>query len=338
MKSTKKNTIFVLLIMCVVFYFLIKDDYKNILYNLSVANKSLIILGLVFVIVYYALKARSLHIITREHKKDISYKAMFNQTLITQFFNGITPFSTGGQPMQIYMLNKTGINVGVATNIIIQDFLMYQLALITIGVFAVLFNLFFHFINISPEIYALIIAGFTINTIIGVCLLFISFSKRFNDFVGKLIIRVGSKLKIIKNREETLKSWEKKLEEFHESASFFKNKKGLFLRCYLYNVIALIAYYIIPFFIFLSFDPKLAITIPAVLSCSAFVMLVGNFVPIPGGSGGIEYSFIILFGSFLPDKLINSTLIIWRFMTYYLGVLVGGVALSFFKGSEKKCE
>ncbi len=338
MKSTKKNTIFVLLVMCIVFYFLIKDDYENILYNLSISNKFLILLGVVFVFVYYALKAGALYLITKEHKRDVRFKNMFNQTLIAQFFNGITPFSTGGQPMQIYMLNKTGISVGSATNIIIQDFLMYQLALITIGVFAVLFNMFFHFINISAEVNALIIAGFVINTAVGLCLLFISFSRRFNDFVGKLIIKIGAKFRIIKNKEETIKKLETKLEEFHESAKLFKNKKTLFLRCYLYNVIALIAYYVIPFFIFISFDPKLAITIPAVVSCSAFVLLIGNFVPIPGGSGGIEAAFIILFGSFLPDKLINSTLIIWRFITYYLGVLIGGVALSFFKGSEKKCE
>ena len=338
MKSTKKNTIFVLLIMCIVFFFLIKDDYENILYNLSISNKWLILLGVVFVFVYYALKARALHVIAREHKKDMSYKQMFNQTLIAQFFNGITPFSTGGQPMQIYMLNKTGISVGSATNIIIQDFLMYQLALITIGLFAVLLNLFFHFINISPEINALIILGFIINTVVGLCLVFISFSRRFNDFVCKLIIKIGAKIRIVKNKEETIKKLENKLEEFHESAKLFKNKKGLFARCYLYNIIALVAYYVIPFFIFISFDPKLAITIPAVLCCSAFVLLIGNFVPIPGGSGGIEAAFIILFGSFLPNKMINSSLIIWRFITYYLGVLIGGVALSFFKGSEKKCE
>ena len=338
MKSTKKNTIIVLLIMCVVFFFLIKDDYENIMYNLSISNKGLILLSVLFVFIYYGFKARALHLIAREHKKDMKFKQMFNQTLIAQFFNGITPFSTGGQPMQIYMLNKTGIAVGSATNVIIQDFLMYQLALITIGLFAVLFNTFFHFINISPEIFALIILGFVINTLVGVCLVFISFSRRFNNFAGKLIIKIGAKIKIVKNKEETIKKLENKLEEFHESAKLFKNKKGLFLRCYFYNVIALIAYYVIPFFIFISFDPKLAITIPAVLSCSAFVLLVGNFVPIPGGSGGIEAAFIILFGSFLPNKLINSSLIIWRFITYYLGVLIGGVALSFFKGSEKKCE
>ena len=95
---------------------------------------------------------------------------MFRQTLITQFFNGITPFSTGGQPMQIYMLRNSGIKVGPATNIIIQDFLMYQLALITIGLVSIIGNQVFHFFEISSGLYTLLILGFSINILVGLCL------------------------------------------------------------------------------------------------------------------------------------------------------------------------
>ena len=337
MKNATWKTILVLLIMVVVFYIIMKDDYQNIINTISSANHLLIVLSVIFILGYFFLKAESLYVIAKEQKKDIKFGQILHQTLITQFFNGITPFSTGGQPMQVYMLTKSGIHVGKATSIIIQDFLMYQLALVTIGIFALVSNQIFSFININIAVYSLIMLGFIINTVIGLCLLFISFSRKFNNFVGKLLIKILSKLRLVKDKDKTIKEWEMKLDEFHESGKVFKKNKMLFVKCYLFNVLALLAFYVIPFLVFVSFDPNCGISIPSALTCSAFVLLVGNFVPIPGGSGGIEYSFYLIFGGVVKESLLSPALLVWRFITYYLGVLIGGVALGFFKtkGSEK---
>ena len=324
--------------MIIVFYIVVKDDYENILNNLAKCNKLFILISIMLIFAYYFMKALALYKIVKEHKKDIRFRQILKQTLITQFFNGITPFSTGGQPMQVYMLKNSGVKLSNATNIIIQDFLMYQLALISVGIFALVVNICFPFMKISVEIVTLIVIGFIINIAIGLGLLFISFSKRFNDFVGKLIIKLGSKVKIVKDKENTIKEWEVRLDEFHESAQIFKKKKKLFIECYVLNTFGLIAYYIIPFFVFISFGEEISIGITTVITSSAFVLIIGNFVPIPGGSGGIEYAFFLIFGSFLPDRLISSALIIWRFITYYLGILIGAIALGLYKGKEKEKE
>ena len=55
---------------------------------------------------------------------------------------------------------------------------------------------------------------------------------------------------------------------------------------------------------FTSLNPMTAIT------SSAYVLLVGSFVPIPGASGGIEYSFVRFFGNFMPTVLLNALLIV----------------------------
>ena len=125
--------------------------------------------------------------------------------------------------------------------------------------------------------------------------------------------------------------------EYQESANLFKKNKWLFFECISYNLISLFIFYLIPFFIFLSLDVK--INAIEVLVSSAFILLIGNFVPIPGGSGGIEYGFLEFFKDLMSASILKSSLIIWRFITYYLGIIVGGIALAFFKGDEKKkCE
>ncbi|MBO5376404.1 MAG: flippase-like domain-containing protein [Bacilli bacterium] len=336
MKNTKRNTIVVLLIMIVVMFFILKDDYENILNNLLLANKWYILFGIVLIFLYWLLRALCLHIIVREYKPKMKLSRMVQQVLITQFFNGITPFSTGGQPMQVYMLKKSGVKIASATNIIVQDFIMYQLALIVIGVFALIINWKFHLFEVSSMLSALIIVGFIINVLVGAFLLFVSFSRKFNNFIGTMIIKLGAKFKIVKDSEKVVAKWEEKLTEYHESAHLFKKKKWLFIKCFIYNLISLILFYIIPYFVFMSFDTSLDISILEVMVSSAFILIIGNFVPIPGGSGGIEYGFLKFFGIFITSSILSSGLIIWRFITYYLGIIIGGVALGFFKGDGKK--
>lgn len=322
--------------MVVVFYFVLKDDYENIISNLLLANKWFILMGIILTVGYWFFKALCLYVIVREYNPKVKLSKIFHQIVITQFFNGVTPFSTGGQPMQVYMLKKSGVKLASATNIIVQEFIMYQMALIVIGAFALLANWKFQFFAVSTALKSLITLGFIINILVGIVLLFISFSKKFNDFVGKFIIKVGTKFKIVKDSKKTVEKWEEKLVEFNDSAKLFKKKKSLFIKCFFYNLIALFLFYLVPFFVFKSFDTSIDITVYEVLVSSAFILIIGNFVPIPGGSGGIEYGFLKFFGSFVTSSVLSSALIVWRFITYYLGIIVGGISLGFFKGDEKK--
>ncbi len=339
MKNAKRNTFIVFLITIVILFFVLKDDYNTIVNNLLVANKWYILLGIVCVFVYWLLRSMCLWNVVKEYKPRVKLKTMIHQTMITQFFNGITPFSTGGQPMQIYMLNKSGIKVAHATNIIVQDFIMYQLALIIMGILALIANWYYQFFDVSNTLKSLIIIGFIINILVGLCLLFISFSKKFNHFAGKAIITLATKIKIVKDKDSLIKKWEEKLSEFHESGVLFKKKKVLFLKCVLYHLASLLIFYSIPLFIFLSLDFNIPVSLLKTITSSAFVLIIGNFVPIPGGSGGIEYGFVSFFGSTVQSSILLSALIIWRFITYYLGIIIGGISLSFYKGEEKKiCE
>ena len=61
-------------------------------------------------------------------------------------------------------------------------------------------------------------------------------------------------------------------------------------------------------------------------------MLIGSFVPIPGGTGGLEYGFIKFYGFFIFGSTLSAVMIIWRFITYYFGLIVGGIAFNFKRG------
>ncbi len=65
---------------------------------------------------------------------------------------------------------------------------------------------------------------------------------------------------------------------------------------------------------------------------SAYTMIIGAFVPIPGGSGGIEFGYSQFVGNFAPATFVSASLLIWRLTTYYLPMIVGGVLFGIRKG------
>ena len=338
-KKNTKSIIIILLIMAIVLYFIMKDDFQDIVDNLLSANKWLIMVGVILIIGYWLLRALALYIVVKKYKKDIKYSKMLHQILITQFFNGITPFATGGEPMQVYMLNKSGVKVAQATNIIVQEFIMYQAALVLVGLIALILNFAFDICNVNPVLFNLILIGFIINIGVGVISLFISFSKKFSTFLVNFCLKVGIKLRLIKDKEKTTEIWNEKVKEYNASGTMLKENKKLFFTCVFVNLLALIIFYLIPFFVFMSMGQNVGVM--EVIVLSAFILLVGNFVPLPGGCGGIEGAFLEFFKTIIPfvdtrEAILKSALIIWRVITYYFGIVIGGVALGFFKGDEKK--
>ena len=62
-----------------------------------------------------------------------------------------------------------------------------------------------------------------------------------------------------------------------------------------------------------------------VICSSAYVLIMGSFVPIPGASGGIEYGYYKFFGNFIKGSLLKASLLIWRTISYYLPMIIGGI-------------
>lgn len=323
-------SIFILfLLTIIVLYFSLKDDFNNIVSTILSTNILLLLIAFLFVMLYWFFKTLVLYNFTRKFQKNYKFKSAFRTQAITQFFNAITPFSSGGQPFQIYTLKKRGLTISNATNITIEEFVVYQIALVFLGIIAIVLN---HTFNIFPYdnlLSKLVILGFSINTFVIIILFIVAFGKKSNKFLIKLAINFLSFFKIIKNKEEVLKDWNVYINNFHDGAKILiANKKDFFFNI-IYSFLGLICLYLVPFIILLSMGDYLSFTGLEAIVASAYVMLIGSFVPLPGGTGGIEYGFIKFFGIFIiSDVKLKALMLLWRFVTFYMGIIVGGIALN----------
>ena len=333
-KNIKKNTFIILLVTILVMYLVLKDDFSNILNTLINVDIKYIILA--FLIFFLSIFLKSyISYKTVDNKKKYSLKEAVKHNVIVQFFNGITPFSTGGQPLEIYMLTEHDINANKGTMIILQNFIFYQIALVLFGLGAVGYNAIYGIFPKVTLLRELVLIGFIINTLVAVGILFISISKRFTKKCTNGIITFLSKLKIVKNKDKTKENRNVRLEEFHECAKVLRKRKRLFVVGVLFNVLSLACLYIIPLFIAYSMGDYSSLTIANTLTASAYVLLIGAFVPIPGASGGIEYGFLAFFGNFLSSTTTGAILLIWRFITYYLPMIVGAIVFNIDQKEKK---
>ena len=332
--NIKKNTILLLGLTIIILVVLLKDDYKDIINALTSMNILYILIAIFFFFLYLFFKSY-IYYITINNKEKISLKESFKHQVITQFFNGITPFSTGGQPMEIYMTTEHGISAVEATNISIQNFIFYQTALVIYGVLAVSYNFIFHIFPKAELLRKLVLLGFLINTFVAIALLAVLISNAFTKKIAFFFVDALSKIKIIKNKDNAKEKVNKTLDEFHKSATELRNRRGLFTKGVILNFISLTCLYIIPLFIVLSLGDTTSLNPMTTLTSSAYVLLMGSFVPIPGASGGIEYGFLKFYGNFLSKEIISAVLIVWRFITYYLGVILGAFAFSLEKKVNK---
>lgn len=326
----KKNTILILIITIIVLYVVLKDDFPAIVKAFQNIDIKYIIIAALFYALSIAFKGTANYLIVNDKKK-VSLLESIKHNTIAQFFNGVTPFETGGQPMEVYMLTEHGISTLKATNCIIQSFIFYQIALVICGILAVSYNYYFRIFPKTDILKMFVIGGFILNIIVVIFLLLISLSKKTTTRIVKGIMKI---LKVFKAKidEEKVKE---KIETYHKGFQEIKKRRGLATIGIILNICSLLCLYITPLFVVYGMHEFHQISVINTLAASAYVFILCSFVPIPGSSGGIEYGFTQFFGTFIGSNILSAVLIIWRFITYYLGIITGALLFNIEKKVEK---
>ncbi len=322
------NFIVLLLVTVLVLFLCLKDNYHAIINTLISMDVKWLIIGFICILMYWFLKTLPLYYFTKSHKRSFTYKSAVILLLRTQFVNAITPFATGGQPYQVYYLNKEGIRSSTSTSIILENFIVYQIALVFLGIIAMTCNFFFHIFPHNDLLTHLITLGFIINTLVIIVSFIIAFGKNISKKLLHFGITILSKLKLVKDKEKKLEKWNESITNFHKSAKVLMEDKKLFFSMIFVNLVALSILYMIPVFVLYAAGSFDKVNVGLAIITSAYVMLIGSFVPIPGGTGGLEYGFIKFYGFFIHGSLLSATMLIWRFITYYFGLIIGGIAFN----------
>lgn len=324
MKKVNLKLLLIVLITFIVCYFILKDDFNSIINVLLSSNYIYVLIAGLVILLGDIAKSISFCNIVNESNIKYSGKNSLLLMLETNFFNGITPFSLGGQPFQLYILKKKdNIDYSIGANILFKDFYVYQLAFLLVGFIFIILNLIFNFIELSNVALNMLIIGFLINVVIAIVLIIFPFIKLNSNKFSNRIIKILNKFKIVNDFDLAQAKLEKSINEFEYNISTINNNISLILKCTILNALKLLSLGLCLYFCIIATGNKLNLILPLIISI--FVSTMSAFIPIPGASGGVEFSFVLLLSLFFANENVVAILLLWRLLTYYLPLIVGGV-------------
>ena len=323
MKKKFINIVLIIVFTLIVLYFSLKDNYDEIIELLLNSDIRWLFIGYLFVLSYTFLKSVVTNDLINKFKK-FDMKKTFDLQLMTFFFNAITPFSTGGQPFQVYTLKKNKLSLSDGTNVIVQESIIHQIALIVVGFLAIIVNEIFDIYKFEGIILTFLILGFGLNILVIFLLFLISHSNKIDKLITKYIVKILTFLRIIKNKQ-ILNKLHNTIDNFNYNSKILLKDKKRFIKLILINCLALLCLYVVPLTILFSFDNYVSFDGMIAIVLVSFISIISSYVPLPGGIGGQEYLFILMFGIYVNQPLLSSLMIMWRFITYYLPMIVGAV-------------
>lgn len=316
-KKTILNSIIFLFLIFVTYYIIFRGQNIYRMYKqINELNIFYVIIAVIIMLIYYLTEAINVKNILTVFKEKISLLKMLRYTFVSFFFSSITPGATGGQPMEVYYLKKEGIKVSNSTMAILIHLCGYHFSSIIFAIIGV---------TIMPEVLNngvlyFFIFGTLLNLIpVTATIVGIFFPKLAVKIVG-LLIKLLKSLKI-KNIEDISEKNNTELEIYQQSANYIKNNLKSFLHAMLLSTINMILYYSVPFFIYKAFGLS-GKTIIDIVLLQAIIHGTVCSMPLPGTVGVTETVFLLVYDMIYPSHLLQSALLVNRFINFYLFVFV----------------
>lgn len=247
--------------------------------------------------------------------------------LVEQLFNNITPFASGGQPAQLIALMQSGVEAGRASSVLLMKFVVYQFMILVSFVLTIAIG----FEQVRSRFGALawlIVFGFLIHVVVIVGLLLVMYRYRFTKRLVTLITKLLGLVVGSAKQQRWQSQMDHKIDSFYAESLHLKREKTKVLKAAGLTFIQLLVFFSVPYFVLLSLRVP-QVNFVEVLILHVMIVMIVSLFPVPGGTGGAEYSFKTLFATFMITKpQLVVALLLWRFLTYYLGMLLGAVALA----------
>ena len=249
------------------------------------------------------------------HKTD--WKLARRTILIGRYYDNITPAAIGGQPFQIYYMNKGGMPSGYSTVIPIIGMVSGQIGFIVVAIISFLFGSFT--VNnaalVAAGTFGLLFYAFWPIAIIVATFL----PKTTAEFIT-LGVKLLSRLHIIKDRNAAIKKAEKGVNEYARCVRTILRTKGLFFKTIVLGIFYHLLICSIPFFVISAFGGGIDF-VPCFVTTVAVTSAV-YFIPTPGNAGAAEGTFFIVFSA-LSSGYVFWAMLVWRFFSYYIYIIMG---------------
>lgn len=251
----------------------------------------------------------------------ISIGRAVNVALIGFYYCNITPGSAGGQPMQVNSFRKAGVPVGYGTMAVTIRFIANQLMTSVIALVLYILNKEFVDKQLEGAVW-LVRIGWLINFAAVPLVILAAFKRNWIQKLSELLLSGLHKLHLIRNKEAAVSKVTEVLDTYHTAFLDLMHSPIQILLQLACSTIGMLALFSTTIFVYYAFGQS-GTPWYQILTLSCLLFISASYTPLPGASGAQEGGFLLFFRNIFKDGTIGLALLIWRFFTYYLYLIIG---------------
>ena len=311
---------FLLLLICMTVYLVSTTlDITLIPMIMKLVNKKFIFIGFLIMVLYIILECTIIKTIQKTKVRFLAVKI----AMMGFYYNLVTPFASGSQPMQIYALNKYDINLSKSIAIVTNKTVLFQ-TVVTIYSAVIIFLNIEVLKNELPSMLVLMSIGMVMNIVSLLGGMLIVLTPNTMKIIVKVIVNILYRLNIFKSLNKKIHTINKFIDEYSYSIKLFiKNKKALCLSIIL-TIIQLTVFFSISYCVYKAFNLN-GLSLFDVLALQVFLYMSVSPIPTPGNVGANEVAFLTIFSNVFPGKIIGYSVFLYSIYVYYFLVVVCGL-------------
>lgn len=250
-----------------------------------------------------------------------------NMVLAGLLAGTITPGQAGGEPLRVHELYRSGVKLGDAAGVVIMERVLDGVILTVMGVILMTLITSYFWNSFGPALSLLVIVAW----ILMISFLIIPFlATRYPDWTKRVLMKLvnwgAPKLSWWNSSPEKLITLaDREIDNlFLSMARFTGNARIGLLGGGITTALFWVTELLVASFIMMGLGLG-----PAVIESFFFQILIAiiNMVPLtPGSSGITEISTTSLYALIIPTSVIGIFVLLWRFVTFYLNIILGAVA------------
>ena len=315
---------FLLLLICMTVYLVSTTlDITLIPMIMKLVNKKFIFIGFLIMVLYIILECTIINILIKTIQKTKVRFLAVKIAMMGFYYNLVTPFASGSQPMQIYALNKYDINLSKSIAIVTNKTVLFQTVVTIYSAVIIFFNIEV-LKNELPSMLVLMSIGMVMNIVSLLGGMLIVLTPNTMKIIVKVIVNILYRLNIFKSLNKKIHTINKFIDEYSYSIKLFiKNKKALCLSIIL-TIIQLTVFFSISYCVYKAFNLN-GLSLFEVLSLQVFLYMSVSPIPTPGNVGANEVAFLTIFANVFPGNIIGYSVFLYSIYVYYFLVVVCGL-------------
>lgn len=318
--------ILLFVVMIGIIVFVIRDSLGEIFTELGKTSLPVLLGVTAFGLISQIIEGYTIKTIAGEFQPKFTILDGFFASAYSTFYRVVT-FGTGSIFSEVIYYHKKGLKYSEGTGTSALRMITYKIALMVWALVFLMVKSDAIQAHISNGIF-LVFAGIGVTLLIISTLLILSLNINAQVFFVIICNRFLKRQKL----RDGVDRLNAQIYSLRGAIKMFIRDRRAVLRVICSNMGKLVVWYLLPYFILVQDYPEIDFFLTVALI--SFTVILGGILPAPGGIGGFEFVYVLLFRNVVGRVDAVSSLLLYRYATYLLPFLIGMIYVLFNKQKQ----